>query len=151
MSDDRQLINGRYFDFSSVAVELDGITLRDILSIEYTDSLTPQKVKSNSPMPRGRTRGDYEAQGSFTITRGEFQRFLDYAQTGFGELEFTVVVSYSDGDDPPRVDRLIGCRIVTPNNSHSAGGGALQVPLTLDVMRIEYDGKTLVDMNQDGG
>lgn len=140
------MINGHRYDFSSIEVKTKkagGIVTRTlgVKDIDYSDSLEPGKVRGNHAQKVGRTRGEYDAEGSLTLYKQEFDELLDLFGTGFMEQYFDIPVTYAESGSPTRTDVLSACRIKKIGNTHSEGGEALTIKLELDVGQIIRDGK----------
>src|SRR5262245_3632205 len=90
------LINGRRYDFSSITLNAAGTKLTGFTSIKYSHKLTPKKVMGTHPQPIGRTRGEYEAQGSLTLYRQEMDELRTQLGPGYMEVIFDITVSYAD-------------------------------------------------------
>lgn len=141
-------INGVRFDWSSVDIKIGGV-LRPIgvKSIEYSHRLEPTKVRGNHAQPIGRTRGEYEAEGSITLFKAEAQLLRDALEAlppaggGYMEKAFEIVVSYADTGQVTVTDTLVGCRIKSEADSHSQGADPLEESIELDVMCLKKNGK----------
>lgn len=145
-------INGMRYDFSSIKFMIGGTRYYEVQDISYKDTLAPGSVRGAGAVRRGRTRGVYDAEGSLTLYKQEWENLatdlvaLSVGQLGFGEQDFKILCIYSEGISNPAIitDILEGVRIKSPDNSHKEGGDALVVKLDLDIMRIFHNGKTLV-------
>lgn len=148
-------INGKLYDYSSIEAS-PGISALGILNvalplfsnvsdISYSDGLDPGMFRGTSAVISGRTRGTYEAEGSFTQYKEDYQKFISaLALLGLGgymEAEFDLVITYREA--PPAlivVDTLLGCRIKHAEDSHSSGNDALVVKVDLSVFKIKRNG-----------
>jgi len=128
--------------FSSVTIKMAGqsplIACKDI---SYDDTLAGVKVKGTNPYPLGRTRGDYEANGSIEIYREEFNDFMQTftGVKGFKETSFDIVVQYSENGTDVITDTLVGCRIESNPSKASQSADPLTIPVKLYVMYILWD------------
>jgi hypothetical protein len=142
-----RIINGVVYDYSSITITIDGIPYQGITEISYSDTLEPGVLRGTSALMRGRTRGMYEAEASFSIS---LQDFVPLRETmaakalggGFMEFAFLISVSYREVTSPLTTDTIEGCRIKHVENSHSAGNSdGLVTKVDLSVYRIGWGGK----------
>jgi hypothetical protein len=94
---------------------------------------------------RGRTRGMYECEASFTIAKEDFELIKSALASmglgGFMEAEFLVNVIYRELGSELITDAVEGCRIKHVENSHSAGNAdALVAKVDLSPFRIRWNG-----------
>lgn len=143
-----QLINGVRYDFSSIELTINGLTYSAVQEISYTHELQPGILRGTRPGKLGRTRGQYDANGSLVMYKSDYQQFITLLQatnplTGYMEKNFLVTVIYEEiGSGELITDVLQGCRIVSEENSHSEGSDALQVTAQLDIMQVIPNGMT---------
>lgn len=140
-------INGKVYDISSIEVSIGVIPYEGITEITYSDTLEPGVLRGTSAYIRGRSRGMYEAEGSFTIYKEDFEKIkqalVSLGQGGFMETAFQITVSYREllGSNIPITDTIEGVRIKHTENSHSAGNAdALMTKVDLSVFRIGWNG-----------
>jgi hypothetical protein len=143
------LINGHRWDFASVTLRVNVPTptiLTLVASINYEDALTPTALRGTSAMKLGRTRGQYEANGSMSIYAEEFRVLMRAlaamppAGGGFMEKSFEIGISYGEEFSVPANDELQGVRIVRVNNQNQQGGDPLYIDVDLDIMSVLRDG-----------
>lgn len=134
------LINGLRFDFSSVEANINGQVYTGVSELDYSHKLEPGKVRGTSAQVNGRTRGQYEPDGSFSMYKQEAAEFIAALGPGFMEQAFDIVVHYSEVGQPLITDRLIGCRIKSSGNSHKEGADALTVKFELDIIAVIENG-----------
>lgn len=139
-------INGKSYDFSSIEITINKIPYQGVTEISYSDTLEPGILRGTSAFMRGRTRGMYEAEASFSIYKEDLEpiktALASLGLGGFMEAEFQITVSYREATSPLIVDTIEGCRIKHNENSHSAGNadGLIQ-KVDLSVFRIGWNGK----------
>jgi hypothetical protein len=141
----KQLINGNTFDFSSIEITIGALSYTNVTEITYSDSLEPGILRGTSAKKKGRTRGEYDAEGSITIYKADLATILaELAALGVGgymEASFDVTVTMSEGlVSIPVTDSLVGSRITNIEDSHSQGSDALMSTLTLDLMELSRNG-----------
>ncbi|MBW6395233.1 hypothetical protein KZX47_08745 [Thermus sp. SYSU G05001] len=84
-------INGRYYDWEHITIQVNGATLADVLSIDYEDSEKVNPIYGKGRTPRGYTKGNWEGSGKLTLLREEYERLGD----PFSMKPFDIVVSYA--------------------------------------------------------
>lgn len=142
-------INGKVYQYDNLEIVINGIPYQGITEINYSDTLEPGILRGTSVYMRGRTRGSYEAEGSITIAKADFEAvkeaLIALNRGGFGEVEFLISVSYSEATSPLINDTIEGCRIKHQENSHSSGNSdGLLTKVDLSVFRIGWNGKYAV-------
>jgi hypothetical protein len=149
-------INGLVYDYSSVTIVINKIPFQGVTEISYSDTLEPGVLRGTSAYMRGRTRGMYESESSFTMSKEDFEPLKQaLASLGFGgfmETPFLISVSYAEQNSPIITDTIEGCRIKHQENSHSAGNSdGLVTKVDLSVFRIGWNGLYGVSSGVTGG
>ena len=151
------LINGMRYDWSSVRLLLAGRRFVGVKEFNYSDKLTPGKARGTTAQIIGRTRGEYEAQGSITLYKEDWADFLSILGTltastsglntatgappGFMEVAFDIVATFAESPaSPVQTDTCQGCRIVNVESSNSQSADPLVVKLDLDIIMINRNG-----------
>jgi len=166
------LVNGSYFDFSSIQIFVaTGVKITGFKSINYTSEQSPGEVYGAARQQLGRTPGQHKASGSFEIYRPEF---LDLQQAlqgsaainssdqavggpvpGLFEVSFQILCAFSEAGPlgvatpanmPIQSDVIIGARIVKVDQSHSQGSDALTVKCDFHAMMIYYNNATPLNL-----
>lgn len=151
------LINGTRHEWSSIEIKLDGITYVGVSSINYSDKLEPQKVRGTHPKPIGRTRGEYDAEGSIELYIAEaavFRKALadKVGGNGYKEVAFDIVVQYGESEFDTITDTVVGARIKTDAGGGAKGPDPLATKWDLDVMNILWNGiDSLINPNPGEG
>jgi hypothetical protein len=135
------LINGHRYSWASATIKAQGLELIHIKEISYSHSLEPGAVRGTGAQKLGRTRGEYDAEGSMTLQREQWDDLRNKLGDGYLEKSFPISVSYAEDGLPVVTDELAGVRIKSVENSPSQGTDALEVSLELDVMYIIENGK----------
>jgi hypothetical protein len=155
------LINGVQYDYSSLEVKVRGkpILGRAFTAVSYKESLKPGKVRAGHPQALGRTRGEYDAEGSLEVPKTHLHTFLKElcgeaavqgmaagaiagsvsagnVTIGYLESSFLLTVSYGDIGQASQEDTLVGCKITDIDENHKAGPDGLMVSLSLDIAYI---------------
>ncbi len=141
---DYPLVNGNRHDYSSVEINVNSRIFTGVSEVSYSDALEPGKIRGTSAMKNGRTRGEYDPDGSITLYKSEFQELIAALGAGYMEVSFPIVVHYQEPGSPIITDRLIGCRIKKAEDSHKEGSEALVVKCDLDIMGVVRNGVTPV-------
>jgi hypothetical protein len=134
------LIRGQEYDFSHIALAVGTREFVGIKEINYNHKLEPGMSRGTQAQVMGRTRGQYECEGSLTLYRRFWPELRELLGEGFMEAEFTVTCSYSNGSDPIQTDTLASCRIKSVDASNSEGSDPLVVKLDLSIMYILENG-----------
>lgn len=145
-----RVINGNVYDFSSITITVDNIPYQGITEIAYSDSLEPGELRGTGPYMRGRTRGEYKAEASFSIGKKDFEPLKSALRIspsgGYGERAFLITVVYRETFDADVITDLIeGCRVTKQENSHGGNSDALITKIDLNVFRVRWNGLYLVD------
>jgi len=103
-------INGRYYDWEHISIQVKGIPLADVLSIDYEDGEKVNAIFGKGRTPRGYTKGNYEGSGKVTLLREEYDRVRAAAPEGNPlKLEpFDIVVSY-EKEGSTVTDKILDC------------------------------------------
>lgn len=138
------------YDFSSIEASFNGTIFTGITELSYRQSLTPGKQRGTSAKVKRRTRGEYDASGGFSMWKDEYTNLIAALAAlgaakgkGYGEIAFVLTALYAEGARAI-TDKLIGCRIVSDEDSHSEGGDGLVTGIEIDIMDISRNGAKLV-------
>lgn len=133
------LINGVVYDHSSIEVRLKGVRYLQLSEIEYSDTLEPGKLKGAAAKVLATTRGEYSAEGSFSLSKQDADQLIKDIGPGFKVKSFPVIVNYSEAGMPMITDTLVGCRI-TKTEASSSGTDATMIKFSLHIMNILWNG-----------
>ena len=142
-------INGKIYSFASISLSANGLSYSGISEVSYSESVERSKITGTGILPIGRTEGSYSAEGSVTFYRQEFDRFVT-ANPNLFDVTFDVVVTYSNPGEIPVTDVLKNCKVEGTEMSGSEGSDPLSVPVKLNVMWIERNGKKPFDSSLSG-
>lgn len=139
-------VNGVTYEYSSLEINLapqsgGSAIYVGVKDISYKLDLKPTKVYGTSAQPLSRTRGSLDLSGAITLYKSEADAFIAQLGDGYLEAVFDIVVNYNEAGKDIITDRVTGCRITSPDNSHSQGADALVVKFDLDVMMIYLSDK----------
>lgn len=135
------MINGKAYGYESISFRIDGGAEElSVSEISYSHKLTPGIARGTSAKKLGRTRGQYEADGGFTMDKDTAARLITALGPAYMTREFGILVSYRELGMDLVSDYLMRCRIVGEDDAHTAGGEALATKFTLDVMELKKNG-----------
>lgn len=153
------LINGIYYDFSSVELSFPGYQGQNpypgvvsLQSLDYDDSLDPGELRGAAPQVLARTRGKYRAGGKMRLPKIEADNILlavaeagDLLAVSQGYLEYgalTITVQYFEPSIGELiVDNLVGFRFKKNTDNHKTGQDPLMVDMDFDLMMLVRNGK----------
>ncbi len=133
------VINGVVFDHSSAEINIKGVRYMQISEIAYSDSLEPGKLLGAAAKVLARTRGKYDAEGSFSMSKQEGVQFIRDLGPGYMTKSFPIIVNYSEVGMDMVTDTLVGCRITKVEDS-SSGTDATMLKFSVHIMNILRDG-----------
>lgn len=142
-------INGHYFSFASIEIDVEGTKLRGFKEINWEQSVEAGAVYGTHPQQLGDTRGKLECSGSLSMFYPEWMTLRKQLGDGYMRKRFTVTVIMSETGGPESSERvaLNGVRITKVNPSLSEGTDPVEVSLDLHIMWIEEgDEKPFEDM-----
>ena len=130
-------INGKNYDWEDIHVTtLTGEQI-GITEIKYSDEQSVTARYGRGAVPRGYGRGNYEASGSMTLDRDEWEKLKKELTADGGGIydhaPFTIVVSYANDDMPTVTDTLKNCKI-----QKFSGGGASQGDTNASPISCEF-------------
>lgn len=138
-ANDQVQINGQRHDSSSVELTIDG-QATPFKSISYKDSLEPGMPRGAGPQVAGRTKGEYEAEGSITFLKRWANQLRARFGDGFYEHEFEITVVYRDVDGGGVITDTIGsCRFKSTSNEIEGPDG-IEEEMELSPMYILWNG-----------
>lgn len=140
------LINGVRHSFASIELKLAGQLFVGFKSINYSRKRTRAMARGNSPDPIGKTKGDNEYTGDCEMYLAEWNLFQSILQkqtgiaTGYGDVFFQVLVTYSENGFDTIQDVLNGCTADSTEASQSQGPDALVRKVELNPLKILFNG-----------
>jgi hypothetical protein len=143
-------VNGKIYDFSSCRVNVDGLEYTNVTEISYSHGLDPGILRGTSALWRGRSRGTYETDGSFSMYKEDYEKLITAlvgkGQGGYMMAEFQIIIMYRElGLNVPIIDTLVGVRIKHDEDSYSSGNDPLVVKADLSIFQLLRNGKSAVD------
>lgn len=147
-------INGNQVSYGSIIVKVNGDRFYGFTAISYGDKR--ERVKAygmgRHHAPRGRSAGKYSTdpvkltgwKASVAKLRDELAA-LSRDGKSYGNVEFTIEVSFIEPGEDPMSVTLERCVIVSDTASHEESADPLKEELEIDCMLIRRNGKTLFD------
>jgi hypothetical protein len=140
-------INGIVYDYSSIEISIAGLPYQGVTEINYSDSLEPGSLRGTGALKRGRSRGMYDAEGSFSIYKEDYEPIKRALSAlglgGFMVTPFLITVTYRElGQGNILItDTIEGCRIKKNDSSNSSGNADPSLhKVDLDVFRVGWNG-----------
>lgn len=134
------LINGRAYDWASIAVQLLGQTILGITAVSY--KYRQEKVNNFgagvNPVSRG--YGKREPEGSITLEMKEVERIQAAVPAGGSILDippFTIAISYVNASNMLVTHTLHNCEFLENGRELKTGDTNIEVELPLVLSHIE--------------
>ncbi len=154
---DQLRVNGNQVSWGSCVLKLDGEPFTGFTSISFADKR--ERVKAygmgRHQAPRGRSRGKYTVEPvKLTGWKSSVKILRDalaaQSQDGrsYGDVEFEIVLTYSEADEPPILVQLERCVWTGNSSSDEEGADPLKEEIEIDCMLIRRDGNTLFDSSE---
>lgn len=136
----QQVINGKQYDYSSIAILIDNVPHAGVKSIDYSHSLDPGEGRGTRAQIVLRSRGKYSADASLEVYKLEYQQIIQALGPGYMERAFDIMVSYAETGLPTVTDVVKSCRIKKDADSNNDDGGLATVKVDLHVMQVIRNG-----------
>ena len=134
------LINGMRHSFASIKLQIQNTKFTGFKSINYNYAKTREEARGNHPDALGKTRGENAYKCDVEVYLAEFNAFIATLGAGWGQIFFTVLVSYSENGFDITQDTILGCTIDEIDASQGQGPSALTRKLTFAPLKILYNG-----------
>lgn len=151
--EDFPLLQGQFLSWAEIQPVMSifgglDVKTKDFAEIDFSDSLSPSKVRGVGPGFRGRTVGTYDADGSITMYKasavGFMGQLLKVAQAAgharIGVVAFDLVLNWSplDGIGQVYTTKILGARIKERSSKNSAtSADATTIEIPLDILGVE--------------
>ena len=133
-------IVGRAFDWESLSVQMDGVSMSNIKSIDWSDTrgVTPTFGIGGAPMGWGRR--NYRGQGSMEIADDEIEKLLLRGAEvgGFYNLIFNINLQYGDNPYSKGYEKIHNLSMLHCIPSRR-GGASRQGVSEARIQRIEFE------------
>lgn len=136
-------VNGNRYGWASIVLALDGDEYEGFTAISYRPTQEIGKVRGKGHRKIGRTRGQSDSTGSFTLLEADFNRLVKKLGPGFmtGKRDFPITVSYSEtGESEIITDELIDCRIIDIDKTRDQDTAASAVVCEIDIGKMKLNG-----------
>ena len=137
------LINGVRHSFSSIELKIAGQIFTGFKSANYSRKRSRTMVRGNHPDPLGKTRGTNEYSADVEMFLAEFnllQATIQAVTAGYGDVFFTVTVTYSENGFDTLVDEITGCTLDSTDASNSQGTDPTVRKFELNPIKIKFNG-----------
>lgn len=143
-------INGAWPSFCDIQLGIStglGVNLPgplvNIEAIDYEDESKPVFFHMTAPYPVARGRSAYSGKGSITWGMEAYRIITSYLSGigagGFGDVRFTITVSYSSTQTSPIItDVLAGVRIGGNGQRNALGGKQIVTSSALSITQIAW-------------
>lgn len=132
------LINGQRHSFASIELKIGSLIFVGFKSVNYSRTRSRTLVRGNSPDPLGKTRGDNEYSADCELYLAEWNLLMQTLGKGYGDVSFSVNVTYSENGFDTITDNLIGCTIDSTEASQGQGSDALTRKINLSPLKILF-------------
>ena len=151
---DQLRVNGNQVSWGSVTLKLDGDVFTGFTAISYADKR--ERVMAygmgRHQAPRGRSRGKYSVEpvkltGFKTSIAALREALAARSANGasYGDVEFNIVVQYSESDEAPQTVEIERCAWAGSSSSEEEGADPLKEEIEISAMLIRRNGLTLFD------
>ncbi len=138
---DSPIINGHAYSWGSIGTAIDGVDTPDFTEINYSPSLEIGKVRGLGTRVKATTVGEADAEGSFSMLKGQAAKFIKAMGDGLMRKTFAITVSYDeDGEGGIVTDELFGCRITKIEDSPKQGTDAVVTKFDIHILRLKLNG-----------
>lgn len=137
------LINGFRHQFSSVELKFQvegGQKVQVFMkSLNYSRKRNRGLVRGNHPDPLAKTRGENEYSGDCELFLAEWLLLKRTLGVGYGDVFFTVMVTYGENGFDTFTDQIQGCTMDGLEASMSQGSDPLVRKFDLAPLKIIFD------------
>lgn len=142
------LVNGVRHSFASIEVKVAG-QVYFASAVNYSRKRSRTMAKENHPDPVGKTIGSNEYSADIEMLLAEFnnlqsaliaQAAQQSPPTGYGDVFFTVVVTYSSPGMDTVTDTILGCTMDSTEASNTEGTDPTKRKFELSPLKIMYAG-----------
>jgi len=134
------LINGKSYEWADIVVNVLGVPVVGITSIEYEERQSMENIYGAGRFPVSRGYGRVEPTAKITLLMEELENIQTVAPQGRIQdiPEFDIVVVYLDAANVTRKHTLKNVRFM--NNKRAVNSGDTSIPVELDLIisHIQY-------------
>ncbi len=134
------LINGKAYEWADIVVNIMGVPMTGITSIEYSEKQTMENVYAAGRFPNARTYGKVEPTAKITFLMSDIEAVQAVAPLGRIQdiPEFDIPVVFLDTNNLTVKHKLRNVRFTENKRTSSTGDGALLVEIELIISHIEW-------------
>lgn len=135
------LINGKAYEYPDILVNIGGVPMTGLVSIDYGDSQSMQNIYAAGRDPNARVYGKREPYAKMSFLMSTMEALQAVAPNGRIQdiPEFDIPVSYIDTNNTPVSHTIKNCRFT--NNQRKGGAtedGAIIVEVDLICSHIKW-------------
>ena len=134
------LINGKSYEWADIAINILGVTVVGVTSIEYEEKQGMENVYGAGRVPVSRGYGKVEPTAKVTLLMEEIEAIMAVAPLGRIQdiPEFDISVIYLDSALVTRKHKLRNVRFMNNVRSSSSGDPSIPVECELILSHIEW-------------
>lgn len=134
------LINGKSYEWADIAINILGVTVVGVTSIEYEEKQGMENVYGAGRFPVSRGYGKVEPTAKVTLLMEEIEAIMAVAPLGRIQdiPEFDISVIYLDSALVTRKHKLRNVRFMNNVRSSSSGDTSIPVECELILSHIEW-------------
>ncbi len=135
------LLNGVRHQFSSIELkfQFDGKKVQVFCkSLNYSRKRTRGLVRLNHPDPIAKTRGENEYAADVELPLAEWQLLKSTLGPGYGDVFFTMLVTYGENGFETVTDQILGCTMDTTEATGSQGSDPLMRKFEMNPLKVIF-------------
>ena len=136
------MTNGARQSYVSLEAKLNGQIFMGITKIDYKRNRERTVITGTNADPLGKTRGENKYEASCELYLAEWNQFMvsTMGGAGYGDVFFTVDVTYSEKNLDMIHDTLLGCTIDSTEASNAKGTEGTLRTVNLSPLKILFNG-----------
>lgn len=134
------LINGKSYEWADIVLNIMGVPIVGIVSIEYEEKQNMENIYGAGAYPVSRGYGKVEPTAKITLKMEEVQNIMSVAPLGRLQSipEFDISVLYLDSALTTVKHKLRNCRFMDNSRKSNQGDTSIDVELGLILSHIEW-------------
>jgi|694.fasta_scaffold02285_37 hypothetical protein len=134
------LINGKSYEYADIIVNILGVPMVGITSIEYDNKQNMENIYGAGNKVVSRGYGKFEPTAKITLLMEEIENITSVAPLGSIQNipEFDIVVIYLDAALVTRKHKLRNCRFMNNPRKSSTGDTSISCDVDLIISDVEY-------------
>lgn len=134
------LINGKSYEAADVILNIMGVSIYGIVSIEYEEMQNMENIYGAGSLPVSRGYGKIEPTAKITLKMEEVQNIMSVAPLGRLQSipEFDISIVYIDPALTTVKHKIRNCRFKSNTRKFNMGDTSIDVELDLVVSHIEW-------------